>query len=670
MEVTSFKDLGLGPEALKAIERKGFEEPTPIQVMTIPRLLVEGPNLVARARTGTGKTAAFGLPLIDRLSKPQQKPRALILVPTRELALQVSGEITSLRSGDGPRIAPVYGGASIGEQFRRLAGGIDIVVGTPGRVIDHLDRGTLDLSKLEFLILDEADEMLDMGFIEDIENVLKKSPPERRVVLFSATMPHGILSVAKRHLGSYEIVEDSSEAVATELADQVWLEVREGDRLEALCRVIDSEEDFYGIVFTATRVEADRVAKALEERGYSAEALHGEITQEGRERILAKFRDKRATILVATDVAARGIDIVCLTHVVNWSLPHDPESYLHRVGRTGRAGNQGTALTFVTPDEYRKLFRFKRAAGTGFKKGKVPAIADVIMAKRDRISSRILARAASSAIESETAEFALAAATAKAEHKIAEKLESTSLPVAEDAAYFDASVIAGTDSGPDESPQAAPEAAAGKKTKARGKAKAKAKEAGTEAIELWTGLADDLLARLAPRDALAAALFESFGNELDPARYREIQESSVDAAATVRLFIGEGKREGATPRGLASLVKKLSGLPDRLVGGIEIYEGFSFVTVPFEAAERAIAEARRSGGLPPVRMATPRGDGPGAKGERRPYGDRKPFADRRPWVDRKGGYSSPGGEARTGGYKRPERSGPPSAGGKTYKKDH
>lgn len=651
MEVSTFEALGLGPDALKAIEKKGFEEPTPIQVLTIPRLLKEGPCLVARARTGTGKTAAFGLPLVELLSKPAPGVRALILVPTRELALQVSGEILSLKYSAFPRIAPVYGGASMGEQLRRLSQGVDVVVGTPGRVLDHLERGTLDLSKLEFLILDEADEMLDMGFIEDIETVLSRSRPERRVVLFSATMPGGILAVAKRHLGAYEIVEDYSEAVATELAEQVWLEVREGDRLEALCRVIDAEDEFYGIVFTATRVEADRIAKALEERGYGAEALHGEITQEGRERVLARFRDKRATILVATDVAARGLDIECLTHVVNWSLPHDPESYLHRVGRTGRAGNAGTALTFVTPEEYRKLFRFKRAAGSSFKKGRVPAIADVIGAKRERIAAKILSRAAAAAIEEEKTE------------------EAAVLDAAQDKIFGSA---LGLEAEGGET--ASPEVGAAKLLPAKSKggksapvksaaAKAASSKADSDAMELWGDFADDLLARLPPREALAAALFEAFGDELDPARYREIQDASVDAAATARLFIGLGRKDGANPRSLAALVKRLSGLPDRLVGGIEVYENFSFLTVPFEAAERVLAEARRSGGLPPVRLATPRGgEEEGRGGQRRggyPSRGDAPPPRGAPYESRSGRSRAPhGSESYRRGPDREHKGGP------------
>jgi ATP-dependent RNA helicase DeaD len=588
MDKPTFESFGLSPDMLAAITRKGFEEATPIQALTIPRLLKDGPDLIARARTGTGKTAAFGIPLAERLSAPAGNIRAIILVPTRELALQVTTEIVSLRFGLYPRVAAVYGGSSMGEQLRRLGAGVDVVVGTPGRVLDHLGRGTLDLSQLEFLILDEADEMLDMGFIEDIEAIMEKCGEKRRVVLFSATMPAGIVHVAKRRLGEYEVVEDSSEAVATELAEQVWLEVREGDKLEALCRVIDVEEDFYGIVFTTTRIEADRIAKALEERGYGAEALHGEIPQDRRERIVAKFREKRIRILVATDVAARGIDIDNLTHVVNWSLPHDPEAYVHRVGRTGRAGNQGTAITLVTPVEYRKLFRFKHVAGAGFKKKKVPDVDEVLAARKDRLRGRILTRAESLAADLE--------AEAEVEAWNGSKDEAASGPSAK--------------------------------------------------RQLWLELADEILAAAEPREALSAALFEAFGEEIDPARYKKIESYSVDAAATARLFIGSGKRDKATPARLASLVKRLSGLPDKLIGGIEIYENFSFVTIPFEAAEKVFAEARREGGLPAVRYATPKtgfvphggprvGAPPArafearasearASEARKPYGERKP----------------------------------------------
>jgi ATP-dependent RNA helicase DeaD len=421
--------------------------------------------------------------------------------------------------------------------------------------------------------------------------------------------------VAKRRLGAYETVEDFSEAVTTELAEQVWLEVRESDKLEALCRVMDVEEDFYGIVFTSTRVEADRIAKALEERGYDAEALHGEITQDRRERILARFREHRLRVLVATDVAARGIDIERLSHVVNWSLPHDPDAYLHRVGRTGRAGNAGTAITLVTPEEYRKLFRFKKAAGGGLKKAKVPAVDEVLSARSDRIRGRILMRAQSLA-SPEAVEAGESAIERKA-------------PPAETADEF--VKAAGRSASVAERNSAAELRSAAERSSA----------------ELWRGMADELLQRLDARDALAAALQEAFGSELDPARYRAIAEVSVDAAATARLFIGMGKRDRATPRGLAALVKRLADLPDRLIGGIEVYENFSFLTVPFEAAEKIIAEARRSGGLPPVRLATPRGAGAQGEGKRghdlsrAPYGKR-PYASR-PTGRPKEGYASKDG---------------------------
>jgi ATP-dependent RNA helicase DeaD len=592
MDKPSFESFGLGPATLAALARKGFEEPTPIQALAIPRLLKPGPDLIARARTGTGKTAAFGIPFTELLASPAGDIRAIVLVPTRELALQVTSEIVSLRSGACPRVAAVYGGASMSEQLRRIGAGVDVVVGTPGRVLDHLGRGTLDLSKLEFLVLDEADEMLDMGFIEDIEAIMEKCGDKRRVVLFSATMPSGIVQVAKRRLGAYEIVEDSSEAVATELAEQVWLEVREGDKLEALCRVMDVEEDFFGIVFTTTRVEAERVAKALEERGYDAEALHGDIPQDRRERILARFRERRLRVLVATDVAARGIDIDRLSHVVNWSLPHDPEAYVHRVGRTGRAGNAGTAITLVTPAEYRKLFRFKHAAGAGFKKAKIPEVDEVLAARKERLKGKILE---------------------KAEVLAADEAESAAETPPEDSAPTPAAAA-----------EAAPAArAASERAAKKGKASREAQRK-----EIWLELADDILASTEPRIALSAALFEAFGEEIDPARYKKIEGYSVDAAATARLFVGSGKRDKVTPSRISSLVKRLSGLPDRLIGGIEVYESFSFVTVPFEAAERVFAEARRMGGMPAVRFATPRAggaSGPGAPGERGAAG-------KRPWA--------------------------------------
>ncbi|PWJ89315.1 ATP-dependent RNA helicase DeaD [Oceanotoga teriensis] len=388
-KLEKFKSLGLSENTLKALSRKGFEEPSPIQEKTIPYLLSGEKNVIGQAQTGTGKTAAFGIPLVEKLNRKPGSVQALILTPTRELAVQVSEEINSLRGYKKLKIMPIYGGASIEAQIRELKKGIDIIVGTPGRVIDHINRGTLDLSKISFFILDEADEMLNMGFIEDVEKILSKTNNEKRMLMFSATMPSKIKVLAKKYMGEFDIISVKEEQLTTDLAEQIYFEVRKSDKFEALSRIIDVEENFYGLVFTRTKVDAEEVANRLIDRGYSAEALHGDISQYQRERILKKFKTKNSNILVATDVAARGIDIENLTHVINYSLPQNPESYVHRIGRTGRAGNEGTAITFVTPEEYRKLLFIKRFAKAEIKKSTIPEIKDVINTKKQKIKEDI-----------------------------------------------------------------------------------------------------------------------------------------------------------------------------------------------------------------------------------------------------------------------------------------
>nr|WP_240739550.1 helicase-related protein [Marinitoga lauensis] len=266
---------------------------------------------------------------------------------------------------------------------------MDIVVGTPGRVLDHIKRRTLDLSHVRYFILDEADEMLDMGFIDDVEDILSNAPENRQILLFSATMPSKIISLAKKHMKNYKIISVKPEQLTTELTEQIYFEVSEQDKFEALCRIIDIEPEFYGLVFCRTKVDVDTVSNRLIDRGYNAEALHGDLSQYQRERILRKFKSKRANILVATDVAARGIDINDLTHVINYSLPQNPESYVHRIGRTGRAGKEGTAITFVTPEEYRKLLFIKRISKSNIKKMPIPKVKDVIETKKLRIKSEI-----------------------------------------------------------------------------------------------------------------------------------------------------------------------------------------------------------------------------------------------------------------------------------------
>ncbi|MDK2946649.1 DEAD/DEAH box helicase [Geotoga petraea] len=385
-----FEELGLSKETLSALKKKGFEEPTPIQEKTIPILMNEDKDVIGQAQTGTGKTAAFGIPIIEDLEHSKSRDvQALILAPTRELAVQVAEEINSLKGSRNLFVLPVYGGASIDHQIRGLKRGADIVVGTPGRVIDHINRGTLKLNSLKYMILDEADEMLNMGFIEDVEKILAETNQNKKMLLFSATMPKKILNLAKRFMKNYEIVTVEEENLTTDLTDQIYFEVRNSDKFESLCRIIDVEKEFYGLVFCRTKVNVENVANKLIDRGYSAEALHGDISQYQRERILRKFKSQNINILVATDVAARGIDINNLTHVINYSLPQNPESYVHRIGRTGRAGQEGTAITFVTPEEYRKLAFIKRYAQTEIRKEKIPEIKDIISIKKQRIQDEL-----------------------------------------------------------------------------------------------------------------------------------------------------------------------------------------------------------------------------------------------------------------------------------------
>ncbi len=385
----SFEDLGLDEDTLKAIEKKGFKVPSPIQVLAIPRLLNGDTNLIARARTGTGKTAAFGLPIIQSIKEKSDKVQALILEPTRELAIQTCTEMQSFASKDFPRTTVLYGGASYVSQIRELKKGCEIVVGTPGRIKDHLERKTLDLSKIKYFILDEGDEMLDMGFIDDIREIFQQANQDARILLFSATMPAPILKIAADFMGEYDIIEEAKVVEEPLLIDQKYWVVKESEKIEALVRLIDISPDFYGVVFTQTKMDADNVTRQLDMRGYEADALHGDIMQNQREKVLERLRAKKTRILVATDVAARGIDIKDLTHVVNYSLPFDAATYVHRIGRTGRAGAEGMAVTFVRPEERRKL-RFltsavAKASKGELKEGQIPSVNEVITVKQERL---------------------------------------------------------------------------------------------------------------------------------------------------------------------------------------------------------------------------------------------------------------------------------------------
>jgi ATP-dependent RNA helicase DeaD len=381
----NFDGLGLSERSLKAIRQKGFEIPTAIQAMTIPVMLRDDTNIIAQAQTGTGKTAAFGLPLIEMIDAGSRFVQALILAPTRELAIQVSEEINSLTGDKKIKAMPIYGGQSIDVQLRKLKKGVHIVVGTPGRVIDHLNRKTLKLKHIEHLILDEADEMLNMGFIEDMEEIMKHTNPAKRTLLFSATMPKRIRELAYKYMEGYELLTAKKEWQTTNLTKQRYFEVKASDKFEVLCRLMDMESKFYGLVFCKTKIDVDSTVSRLIERGYNAEAIHGDISQSQREKTLGKFKRKVVNILVATDVAARGIDVNNMTHVVNYSIPHDAEAYIHRIGRTGRAGNQGTAITFVTPGEYKRFQFMQRTVKADIQKSEVPQVKDIIKSKKRKI---------------------------------------------------------------------------------------------------------------------------------------------------------------------------------------------------------------------------------------------------------------------------------------------
>lgn len=397
MTTESFAKLGLSETTLKVLEKKGFEMPTPIQVKTITTMFEKDNDIIGQAQTGTGKTAAFALPILELIEEKPKIVKVLVLTPTRELAIQVAEEINSLKGHKKLSIVPIYGGQSITLQLRSLKKGVDIVVGTPGRILDHLRRRTLRLEKISYLVVDEADEMLNMGFIEDVRDIIQHTNQQKRTLLFSATMPAEIIRIAKKYMGEYEILKVTQGQLTVAQTEQIYFEVSAAsDKFEALCRIIDIEEEFYALVFCRTKIDVDTIARRLCERGYDADALHGDISQSMREKILHKFKKKFINILVATDVAARGIDVHDLTHVINFALPQDPESYVHRIGRTGRAGKEGNAITFITPDEYRKLQFIKRTTKTDIRKGKLPGIKDIIKTKKNRIKSDIQAAAQSS----------------------------------------------------------------------------------------------------------------------------------------------------------------------------------------------------------------------------------------------------------------------------------
>lgn len=551
----TFADLGLSAEALEAISKKGFEEPTEIQSKAIPLLLESNRDVIAQAQTGTGKTATFGLVFTDKLMPRKHKsPQAIVLAPTRELAVQVAEELSSLKGSKNFSIAPIYGGQSWSMQQRHLRAGVDIVVGTPGRVMDHLEKGTLKLDKVDYFVLDEADEMLNMGFVEDIEEILKHVNEERQVLLFSATMPRRIADLAKRYMNDPVNIKTEKDRITNNSVDQIYFEVSYRDKFDALCRIIDIEEDFFGIVFCRTKTDSDEVTKHLNDRGYKAEAFHGDISQDRREQILRNFKKRKTEILIATDVAARGIDVSDLTHVINYSLPQNSESYVHRIGRTGRAGKDGKAITLITPAEYRKLRMFEHRAKAEIKKQSIPNSDVMVELKKRKIVKDMTPILTEADLRKYTA--------------LAEEMFGDHDPKSVVAALLKYSFSESLDE------------------------------------RSYKHIADT---------GRGAKDRRSDKNPRDRSQNRDRGRSQTDLGGQARLFLTTGYRDGANPIKILKMLEKDFGVSGSAIGDIDIMDSYTFISAPLREAETILDSfhaMKKKGKFAPVRVeraAPPKG---------------------------------------------------------------
>ncbi|MGQ0778287.1 MAG: DEAD/DEAH box helicase [Pseudonocardiales bacterium] len=534
-----FADLTLRPELLRAVSTLGYEEPTPIQRAAIPPLLA-GRDLLGQAATGTGKTAAFALPVLQRMKAGGSQPMALVLVPTRELAVQVCEAIHRYGRELDARVLPIYGGQPIGRQLRALAAGVDVVVATPGRALDHLARGTLHLDRLAIVVLDEADEMLDMGFAEDIEAILAETPQDRQTVLFSATMPRRIDEMARRHLRDpVRIKLGQQEATKGEapLVRQSAYLVPRAHKPAALGRVLDVESPAAALVFCRTRDEVDRLTETLNGRGYRAEALHGGMSQEQRDRVMGRLRNGTADLLIATDVAARGLDIEQLTHVVNYDVPSAPESYVHRIGRVGRAGREGVAITLAEPREHRMLKTIERVTKQRIAVEKVPSVAD-LHARRLELTRAALHE--SLLCEDDLERFRVVVETLTDEFDVME-VALAAVKLAHEAA-------GGGSDDEEEIPEATPRGGSEPRSHGKGAGAGRGRAAASRAV---TG-------------------------------------------GMARLFVGAGRSAGIRPQDLVGAIAGESRLRGADIGAIEISDRFSLVEVPDAAADEVIAALRGS----------------------------------------------------------------------------
>ena len=384
-----FEELDIRPEIFRAVQDMGFEEATPIQAQAIP-VVMTGVDMIGQAQTGTGKTAAFGIPLLQKVDPENRKVQALVLCPTRELAIQVAEELRNLaKYMHGVKVLPIYGGQDMSRQIRSLKGGVQIIIGTPGRVMDHMRRHTIRLNDLHTVVLDEADEMLNMGFREDIETILKDTPEERQTVLFSATMPQAIMEIAATYQKDAQLVKVTRKELTVPNIEQYYYEVRTKNKDEVLCRLLDLYAPRLSLVFCNTKKKVDELVLELQNRGYFAEGLHGDLKQMQRDRVMQGFREGSTDILVATDVAARGIDVDDVEAVFNYDLPQDDEYYVHRIGRTGRAGRTGKAFTFIVGKEAYKLRDIERYCKTKMKAQRIPSLDDVANVRVENVFRKL-----------------------------------------------------------------------------------------------------------------------------------------------------------------------------------------------------------------------------------------------------------------------------------------
>jgi ATP-dependent RNA helicase DeaD len=584
-ETSAFADLGLEPSLLTTLGELGYEEPTPIQREAIPPLLA-GRDLLAQAPTGTGKTAAFALPALQALRTGRAadgSASAVVLVPTRELAMQVAEALTRYGRDQGVRVLPVYGGQPIGQQLRSLRRGVDIIVATPGRAVDHLTRGSLRLDAVRIVVLDEADEMLDMGFAEDLEAILAAIPAERQTALFSATISPTVRRIADRHLKkpvrvTVHAERNTGDGIA--LVRQVAYVVKRADKLAALCRILDVEDPGSALVFARTRGEVDDLAAALSSRGHDAGALHGGLSQEQRDRMMGRFRDGSLDVLVATDVAARGLDIDHVSHVVNFDVPSDPDAYVHRIGRTGRAGRQGTAITLVEPREHRLLRNIETSTRNRLEIARLPTVADLRERQLDLLRANLREvlvgddfQRYRGVVEPLSEEFdvvdialaAVALASAAEGHDREEpELAAAWLP-----------------SGPEPRHAAGP---SGPGRPAIGGRSGGFGARGGAGSGVGPGRPGGPPGRTNPRAGGRASSPQPRG--------RAVPGRRDDDAAWVRLIVGGGREAGMRPGDLVGAITNEAGVGGGAVGAIQIADEFSLVDVAAPVADSIIAALR------------------------------------------------------------------------------